>query len=578
MSVPENEVLKPRNRLVRDEDQWAEINLINADVRDATTGAPANLLHADPLQPVHITGNLRLERGQRHLLRGRTLPTPSTRLELSNVTKYAYGQCEDGEIVFWAAGDAGWFKISPSRAYKETYDGMVEAIEILYFLADVYKGWSKISAPARTTEGILKAFAKKYPRRYADKEAAANTFPDDYDAMLRKMMGKPARAPKGKSRATGSRSTESQTSGRTPENDASKKKPGKPAASTGSTTSNGLPKKDNNWWESKVIWEMMQISESQGLFQSDGISVEACAKIMVRKYEVDGEILAEDYIRAHSSNLVYMMTHKRKPASEFWTSQPVFTELSSTQLSPSALRKVSDLRVRRRRVPLPDPSPPPPHQFSDSSSEEDIHAIRRRANKGKSSVLRPKSNKFSGKGTTRSGKSYLRSSGEEDSDSDNPGVTSPSKRKTSPEAGDAGRRKKSASRSQMRPAGGATMSPPDSDDDEEDEKPPSFPLQFKEGRSNAAETPASKYTPRIVSESVASFEANSPGDVWRCSFDGCAHKVYGASGEEAQVLIQEHCDEHDERRKAQIDLVRLEEGRSQLPVSNLIKRIREMAE
>lgn len=52
---------------------------------------------------------------------------------------FAYGQYDSGEIAFWAAGKAGWFEIRPSRQYRDIYEDMVEAIEFLYFVADLYR-------------------------------------------------------------------------------------------------------------------------------------------------------------------------------------------------------------------------------------------------------------------------------------------------------------------------------------------------------------------------------------------------------------------------------------------------------
>ena len=58
------------------------------------------------------------------------------RIVIENVTHYAYGQHDDGEIGVWVAGRAGWFSISPAKGYKNMFNETVEAIDLLYFLAD----------------------------------------------------------------------------------------------------------------------------------------------------------------------------------------------------------------------------------------------------------------------------------------------------------------------------------------------------------------------------------------------------------------------------------------------------------
>lgn len=58
------------------------------------------------------------------------------RIVLENVTHFAYGQHNDGEVGFWVAGRAGWFSISPARGYRPMFNDVVEAIDLFYFLAD----------------------------------------------------------------------------------------------------------------------------------------------------------------------------------------------------------------------------------------------------------------------------------------------------------------------------------------------------------------------------------------------------------------------------------------------------------
>jgi hypothetical protein len=59
-------------------------------------------------------------------------------IEITEVTRFSYGQTEDGDIVIWALGAAGWFELRPSRTYKAIFQDMVQAVEILYFVTDIY--------------------------------------------------------------------------------------------------------------------------------------------------------------------------------------------------------------------------------------------------------------------------------------------------------------------------------------------------------------------------------------------------------------------------------------------------------
>lgn len=61
-------------------------------------------------------------------------------VQVSDVEHFSYGQYDSGEVAFWAAGKAGWFEIRPARPYRDTYKDMTEAINILYFAADFFRG------------------------------------------------------------------------------------------------------------------------------------------------------------------------------------------------------------------------------------------------------------------------------------------------------------------------------------------------------------------------------------------------------------------------------------------------------
>ncbi|KAI4810395.1 hypothetical protein E4T44_10882, partial [Aureobasidium sp. EXF-8845] len=55
------------------------------------------------------------------------------------VKEFSYGEYGDGSLDIWAAGKAGWFTIRASRAYRDTYSDMTQALKLLYFMADSYK-------------------------------------------------------------------------------------------------------------------------------------------------------------------------------------------------------------------------------------------------------------------------------------------------------------------------------------------------------------------------------------------------------------------------------------------------------
>lgn len=59
-------------------------------------------------------------------------------VEIRNVTRYSYGEMTDGAFVIWAQGKAGWFEIRPAASYKSIHEDMLQAVELLYFVTDIY--------------------------------------------------------------------------------------------------------------------------------------------------------------------------------------------------------------------------------------------------------------------------------------------------------------------------------------------------------------------------------------------------------------------------------------------------------
>lgn len=133
----ETAILKAKDPSIHDDNDWPEFPLTNVTVFD-DSATVVSLLDASESNPITLTGRLDLlPQSQSHLVIHRgTLPTT---ISVTKVVRYAYGEYHDGEVAFWAAGEAGWFKIRPARAYKEMYQEMLDAVQALYFAADFYR-------------------------------------------------------------------------------------------------------------------------------------------------------------------------------------------------------------------------------------------------------------------------------------------------------------------------------------------------------------------------------------------------------------------------------------------------------
>jgi hypothetical protein len=85
-------------------------------------------------------------------------------IELPKVSRYAWGQFEEGSCAIWALGDAGWYEIQPSRAYKSIYDNDIEAIFLYYFLKDAYQ-WSSAQCSTKRLFSMVRHISATWKTR-----------------------------------------------------------------------------------------------------------------------------------------------------------------------------------------------------------------------------------------------------------------------------------------------------------------------------------------------------------------------------------------------------------------------------
>lgn len=169
MTSREETVLAPTDASLTDENDWWEFGLTEVKVMKPGKKHYANLLDATEQNPVQVIGSLeQLPETHQHLctyqfsyssLSTRLLTSyltlvlkpdnPPKRIIIDEVTHYAYGQTEDKSIELWVAGKAGWYDIiSPAKGFQPTYNRMVQAIDMLYFLVDKHQHGKKQPNPS----------------------------------------------------------------------------------------------------------------------------------------------------------------------------------------------------------------------------------------------------------------------------------------------------------------------------------------------------------------------------------------------------------------------------------------------
>ncbi|KAJ5457912.1 hypothetical protein N7475_009300 [Penicillium sp. IBT 31633x] len=148
MTSREETVLAPTDPSITDENDWWEFGLTDVKVLKPGKMLYANLLDATEHNPVQVIGCLEpLREDQEHLML--KPDNPPKRIIIDEVTHYAYGQTEDKSIELWVAGKAGWYDIiSPAKGFTPTYNRMVQAIDMLYFLVDRHQQGKKQVNPS----------------------------------------------------------------------------------------------------------------------------------------------------------------------------------------------------------------------------------------------------------------------------------------------------------------------------------------------------------------------------------------------------------------------------------------------
>jgi hypothetical protein len=323
------------------------------------------------------------------------------------------------------------------------------------------------------------------------------------------------------------------------------------------------------------------------------ITLERVAQLVVKRYEIEELEIAQNVLFVHARNLCYMMDHPRRKSIHYFADEPIYRELAAGHNLPAAEQRRAEgveLKPRRDHATLRDDET----ESSDTSSEdEDVLAtpVRPppgRRKRGRLSVLRPTSSKFSGKskapqhGNSKAGKGKAPIQGSDSSDDaseaeesarvedsdeamgiDTPTqALSPSREKRKLDASDTidqdekVRRKRAASSTSMTPE-----SPPDSDDES---TPPDGtaipPLPLRPGSSTNTKAPS------LVSTPLPTYEPNGPRDSWICNFDGCVQRIYGCSKEIGRQLITEHLEDHANGRERVVGILWREQNKLHLPV------------
>ncbi|PYH44580.1 uncharacterized protein BP01DRAFT_357567 [Aspergillus saccharolyticus JOP 1030-1] len=566
MTSREDNVLAARNPALTDENEWEEFSLSEVRVLVPGKSRYANLLSASPDYPVQVTGCLdEVEEEQESLVLDPEYLTK--RIVLDNVTHYAYGQHNDGEVGFWVAGRAGWFSISPAKGYKPMFNEVVEAIDLLYFLADRHKrkrGRRRFGGPS--LEYLCEEYVSHTHGICEDADDSAEVFYKHHSFLLSRMLkGEedvqwtttsifihlsekfPVDYEQIKAQIEGvdevNSDEEEETTPDNTDDEASRA-----ADSSGST------KADAN-----AIYQVILDLKEEGYLAKRQLNLELVASTLVSRFEIEDDEYARSRI-ASSAEVILELMDEAKTSSFDWSRKVIYRELKAASKQHDGASQEAFTPLRPRLLEDEASSP-------EDSDQEDLS--RKRKRRVLKSVLRPKSTVA----TKRTGKRTRNAATDTDEESTTNAdamdeFETPSKVRGHDLVRDPlSTRAKRTTRSILSDSESAvpTMQKTSRQD----------VLQSRNTSVSAADIDSlSHEEPEVDGANGEDVQS----DTWTCQVRGCGKIVYKCSTKRGRQLIQDHSLAHADDTKARLDLVFAEQRLNiGLPVDNLLSRIREMA-
>ncbi|CAG7929038.1 unnamed protein product [Penicillium olsonii] len=555
MTSREETVLAPTDASITDENDWWEFSLTEVKVLKPGKKHYASLLECSEQNPVQVIGSLEtLPETHEHLLL--KPDNPPKRIIIDEVTHYAYGQTEDKSIELWVAGKAGWYNvISPAKGFQPTYNRMVQAIDLLYFLVDKHQHGKKQLNPSfrnlceqytyhsygscETREEAAEIFSMHAAfllrcmiQGDADVEWMKTSvfvhlrrqFNDEYNQLMEELSPSPEEAePKDEPKVT------------TPRHE--------PSAVSKSQTD--------------AIYRLMKDLKKEGHLAKRRLHLDLLTERLAERFTFSNDD-ARKIIAIRASDVVELMDAEDDIPGFKWSRYVIHRELTNAASKSAPL-------PRALLTPLP---------MADESSDDE------RFGRTQKSVLRPKvfsvSNKATGKRNrlAQSQKPAVQSNEDEAEDEDEmediQSIETPSKVRgheliRSPFSATKPRTRSFLSASSSG-AGSSLMKSLFKDKLQTPSVSSTIPHKFSSPEPGLAPTPD---TPQASEEPPLDLSGE-----WACRMPGCTTVFLMPDGDERRQLIGTHAGEHDWETQMKIELMEQEKRmHSALPVTHLMQYV-----
>ncbi|KAF3896576.1 DNMT1-RFD domain-containing protein [Trichophyton interdigitale] len=516
MTARIEKVLASKDPGLTDENDWEEFSLKDVKVYIPGKTRYANILSASEDNPLMVTGQLEeVDEDQESLvLDGDYL---QKRVVIQNVTHYAYGQDGDGGVGIWAAGDAGWFSISPAKGYKPMFQEVVEAVDLLYFLVDQYQPKKRKGKNRKklTWEFLLDEYTRHTHGACEDAEESLEVFNKHHEFLIRQMV-------QGKEDIDWpSTSVYSHLREEFPDlfND-----PHSEEDSKSDVIMENSPPGDNTEENSQAnaIFEIILEMKDAGLLAQRKLHLKSVAEELLEKYEMSSLEDAINLVNSRAGSVIKLMDEAQGTASSDWHRRAIYRQLKeATELEDIPPVGATPLR-RRQNVDASESS-------SESEADEDeVRVKKNRKRRNRKSILRPKTSEKAGKRN----RDYASVDSEEEMEDILVAEDTPTK-------------------------GGAQLLHESSPTENQGHP-------YSDGEANKGDK-----------DGTAVVNGNIPPDTWVCPVTGCGKQIPRATLKRSKGAIDDHNLVHADDTQSKLDLVFAEQRLNvNVSVNNLLSRIR----
>ncbi|KAK2792032.1 hypothetical protein FQN52_004142 [Onygenales sp. PD_12] len=551
-------VLAARDPSLTDENDWEEFALTDVKVLVPGKARYANVLSASTESPVCVTGQLEIvEEEQESLVLDDDYR--SKRVLIENVTHYAYGQHEDGQIGVWVAGSAGWFSITPAKGYKPMFNEIVEAIDLLYFLADKHQNTGRRSKKWNPKiDYLLDEYTRHTNGACEDAEDAAEVFYKHHEFLIKQMVrGRenvdwattPLYAHLRELYPEVFEHAEQSAQGTEDESESEEE------------SDESLDTPHEGKAQADTIFETILDMKESGLLSKRRLNVAAVGETLLKRYEMDSLDYALDLIRARAGLLLEMMDNARTPTFD-WSTKAIYRELKGME-SHEIIQDISATPLHPRATKEDSSSA---EDEDEDEDDDEIPIPKGRRRRVRKSLLRPKMSSVSAK---RAGKRNQQAD-VENTDSDEE-IEEPLLAEDTPSKVRGHRlvhdplsvKVNESTRSIISGSDGVSVR--------------KTPMQeIFDSIMSSDPTNSSSSNKIHTAEPPATIDL--PPDSWVCSVQGCGKVIYKASSKRSKEAILDHSLVHAEDTQTKLNLVFAEQKHNvNVSVSHLVSRIRDFA-